>query len=116
MYCESGSPPYVHVPPPALEVTVPITAYVVDVMEQAIKESHEGMLYEFTATYSKEPLGFYLNKLNGTAGTDPGVTPIYYWALYLDGIRADEGMSDEKIECVSNVSWRYMEYQPVPPS
>ena len=108
MYCVC--PP--QVTPRAVVVTVPITAKVVDVMEQAIKDNAYGKEYEFTATYSKSPLGFYLNKLNGTAGTDPGVTPIYYWALYLDGIRADKGMSDEKIECVSNVSWRYMEYQP----
>ena len=111
MYCESVCPP--HVPPPALEVTVPITANVVDVMEQAIKESPEGKLYEFTATYSKDPLGFYLNKINGTAGTDPGVKPIYYWALYLDGkYSTNKGMSNAKIESVSTVSWRYVEYTP----
>ena len=108
IYC----PPTPHVAPSPLDVTVPITAYVVDVMEQAIKESSEGKLYEFTATYNKDPLGFYLNKLNGTAGTDPGVKPIYYWALYLDGKYSTKGMSTARIESVSTVSWHYVEYTP----
>ena len=104
MYCEESSA----VAPPAVQVTVPRTAKVVDVMEKAIVDY--GNDYAFTATYKTYSWGhgFFLDVLNGTAGTDTTVKPYYYWALYLDGEYAQEGMSDAKIACVSIVSWRYV--------
>lgn len=90
--------------PPAVQVTVPITAKVVDVMEQAIV--HHGNKYAFTATYEtySRGHGFFLDELNGTATKK---VKDCYWLLYLDGTFSDKGMSDATIESVSTVSWRY---------
>ena len=104
IYCESSG--VSKTPPPAVQVTVPINSKVVDVMEKAIVDN--GNDYAFSATYKTYSWGhgFFLDVLNGTANVTE--EPSVNWMLYLDGKSAQEGMSDAKIKCVSNVSWRYM--------
>lgn len=94
------------VAPPAVQVTVPVTSTVVDVMEQAIVDN--GNDYAFTATYKTYSWGhgFFLDELNSTANKK-GDSFDCYWLLYLDDKSSSYGMSDAKIECVSTVSWRY---------
>ena len=116
------TPPGVDPPPvapDAVDMTVPKHSKVIDVMEKAVAEY--GNNYSFTASYTQFTdvesgdlvSGFFLDKLNGTAGTSPDSEGTsYYWKLVLDHKGADEGMSDASIKDVSTVTWRYVKYTP----